>query len=463
MASRLPPEALSRIVVHTADPDGARQAFIRRQAVADGVFMARDLVNEPANVLGPVEFAERCRALASVGVEVEVLDVDAMKALGMNCLLGVAQGSDRPARAVVMQWNGAKSKRAKPKPLCFIGKGVCFDTGGISIKPAAGMEDMKGDMAGAATVVGLMHALAARRAAVSVVGIVGLVENMPSSNAQRPGDIVTSMSGQTVEVLNTDAEGRLVLADLMTYAQERFRPKLIVDLATLTGAILVALGKEYAGLFATDDRLAQELSAAGEATGERVWRMPLDRAYDKLLDFQERRHEEHRRPPRRLDHGGPLHRSLRQGHALGPPRRRRSGHGQQQERHQPGLGLRLGHPSPRPLHHRRSREGINRATKSHKVQLISIICLMRITQERGAGQAGVHFRRRCRPLAAQSDDAPRGLFHDQLLIDMPGRFLSLPFRGGLMKQSNRSKGSDPAHSVSTISPPHSCADRERRP
>jgi leucyl aminopeptidase len=280
-----PPEALARITVHTQDPDGARAAFVRHQAVADGIFLARDLVNEPANVLGPIEFADRCRPLAGAGVEVEVLDVEALKALGMNCLLAVAQGSERPARVVVMQWNGAKTKRAnRAKPLCFLGKGVCFDTGGISIKPAAGMEDMKGDMAGAAAVVGLMQALAGRRAAVNAIGIIGLVENMPSANAQRPGDIVTSMSGQTVEVLNTDAEGRLVLADLMWYAQERFRPKLIVDLATLTGAIIMALGKEYAGLFATDDRLAQELLAAGDATGERLWRMPLDRAYDKLLD-----------------------------------------------------------------------------------------------------------------------------------------------------------------------------------
>jgi len=195
---------------------------------------------------------------------------------------GVAQGSARPPRVVVMQWHGAKSKRAKT--LCFVGKGVCFDTGGISMKPAAGMEDMKGDMGGAACVAGLILALAGRKAAVNAVGLIGLVENMPSGTAQRPGDIVTSMSGQTIEVLNTDAEGRLVLADVLWYAQERFKPRFIVDLATLTGAIIVALGKEYAGLFCNDDRLAGELSSAGEATGEKVWRMPLGKAYDKLID-----------------------------------------------------------------------------------------------------------------------------------------------------------------------------------
>ncbi len=200
----------------------------------------------------------------------------------MGALLAVGQGSERPSRMVVLQWHGAKSKRAKT--LCFVGKGVCFDTGGISMKPAGGMEDMKGDMGGAACVAGLMLALATRKAAVNAVGLIGLTENMPSGKAQRPGDIVTSMSGQTIEVLNTDAEGRLVLADVLWYAQQQFKPRFIVDLATLTGAIIVALGKEYAGLFANDDRLAGELSAAGEATGEKVWRMPLAKAYDKMID-----------------------------------------------------------------------------------------------------------------------------------------------------------------------------------
>ncbi|MET0569247.1 MAG: leucyl aminopeptidase [Hyphomicrobiaceae bacterium] len=277
-----PPRRLTRLNVHCADPEAARQAFKKLAPVAEGVFMARDLVNEPANTLGPVEFAERIRDNAVSGLEIEILDEHQLKDLKMGALLGVAQGSERPARVVVMQWHGAKSKRAKP--VCFIGKGVVFDTGGISMKPAAGMEDMKGDMAGAACVAGLMRALAGRKANVNAIGLVGLVENMPSGKAQRPGDIVTSMSGQTIEVLNTDAEGRLVLADVLWYAQDRFKPRLMVDLATLTGAIIVALGKEYAGLFSNDDRLAGELSEAGETTGEKVWRMPLAKAYDKMID-----------------------------------------------------------------------------------------------------------------------------------------------------------------------------------
>jgi leucyl aminopeptidase len=281
-AEEEPRDGLRRLTIQCAKPDAAAKAFAARKAVAEGVFLARDLVNEPANILGPVEFAERMRDLARAGVEVEVLDENQLAALKMGALLGVGQGSARPSRVVVMQWHGAKSKRVKT--LCFVGKGVCFDTGGISMKPAAGMEDMKGDMGGAACVAGLMLALAGRKAAVNAVGLIGLVENMPSGTAQRPGDIVTSMSGQTIEVLNTDAEGRLVLADVLWYAQERFKPRFIVDLATLTGAIIVALGKEYAGLFSNDDRLATELSTAGEATGEKVWRMPLGKAYDKLID-----------------------------------------------------------------------------------------------------------------------------------------------------------------------------------
>jgi leucyl aminopeptidase len=277
-----PRNGLTRLVVQCAKPEAAAKAFASRKAIADGVFLARDLVNEPANALGPVEFAERMRDLASAGLEVEVLDEDQLAALKMGALLAVGQGSARPSRVVVLQWHGAKSKRAKT--LCFVGKGVCFDTGGISMKPAAGMEDMKGDMGGAATVAGLMLALATRKAAVNAVGLMGLTENMPSGTAQRPGDIITSMSGQTIEVLNTDAEGRLVLADVIWYAQERFKPRFVIDLATLTGAILVALGKEYAGLFANDDRLADELVKVGEITGEKVWRMPLGKAYDKMID-----------------------------------------------------------------------------------------------------------------------------------------------------------------------------------
>jgi leucyl aminopeptidase len=271
-----------RLVILCADPAGARAAFVAAKGLAEGVALARDLVNEPANILDPIEFAARTKGLTKLGIEVEILDVPAMEALKMGALLGVGQGSAKPSRLVVMQWHGAKSK--KSKPLCFVGKGVTFDTGGISIKPAAGMEDMKGDMGGAACVTGLMHALAARKAQVNAVGLIGLVENMPSATAQRPGDIVVSMSGQTIEVLNTDAEGRLVLADVLWYAQERFKPKLVIDLATLTGAIMVALGKEYAGMFANDDKLAAELAAAGEATGDKVWRMPLAKAYDKLID-----------------------------------------------------------------------------------------------------------------------------------------------------------------------------------
>jgi leucyl aminopeptidase len=276
------PQGLRKLVVQCTKPDVAAKAFASRKAVAEGVFLARDLVNEPANILGPVEFAERMRDLSRAGLEVAVFDEDQLQALKMGALLAVGQGSERPSRMVVMQWHGAKSKRAKT--LCFVGKGVCFDTGGISMKPAAGMEDMKGDMGGAACVAGLMLALATRKAAVNAVGLIGLTENMPSGKAQRPGDIVTSMSGQTIEVLNTDAEGRLVLADVLWYAQQQFKPRFIVDLATLTGAIIVALGKEYAGLFANDDRLAGELAAAGEVTGEKVWRMPLAKAYDKMID-----------------------------------------------------------------------------------------------------------------------------------------------------------------------------------
>ena len=210
-----------------------------------------------------------------------MLDLREMKKLGMNALLAVGQGSQHESRTVVMRWNGGKRGAA---PIAFIGKGVCFDTGGISIKPAAGMEDMKGDMAGAACVVGLMHALAARKAKVNAVGAIGLVENMPGANAQRPGDIVTTMSGQTIEIINTDAEGRLVLADLLHYVNKRFKPKFMIDLATLTGAIIVALGQEYAGLFSNDDRLAERLVKAGNETGERVWRMPLGPEFDKMIN-----------------------------------------------------------------------------------------------------------------------------------------------------------------------------------
>jgi len=275
------PPARRSVTVAVGDVAAARKAYAAREAISGGVLMARDLVNEPANVLYPEEFARRALVLKKAGVAVEVLDLKAMKKLGMNALLGVGQGSVRESRVVVMRWNGGKAGEA---PVAFIGKGVCFDTGGISIKPAAAMEDMKGDMAGAACVVGLMQALAARKARVNAVGLIGLVENMPDGNAQRPGDIVTSMSGQTIEIINTDAEGRLVLGDVIWYAAKRFKPKFMVDLATLTGAIIVALGQEYAGMFSNNDELSHRLHKAGEATGELVWRMPLNAAYDKMID-----------------------------------------------------------------------------------------------------------------------------------------------------------------------------------
>ncbi|MCS6986973.1 MAG: leucyl aminopeptidase [Sphingomonadaceae bacterium] len=264
----------------------AAEAFAPLDAVARGVFLTRELVTEPANVIFPESFVERVRAAAEpLGLEITVLDEVEMKALGMGCLLGVAQGSVRPPRLLALEWNGTGDSQATPA--LFVGKGVTFDTGGISIKPASGMEDMKWDMGGAAAVAGAMVALAARRARARVVGVCGLVENMPDGGAQRPGDVVTSFSGKTVEVINTDAEGRLVLADAMAWAQQRWQPDVMVDLATLTGAIIVSLGHEYAGLFTPHDDLAAQLSAAGDATGERVWRQPLGKPgspYDKLLE-----------------------------------------------------------------------------------------------------------------------------------------------------------------------------------
>ncbi|WFU77736.1 leucyl aminopeptidase [Bradyrhizobium sp. CIAT3101] len=265
------------------DAAAAKKAFASAGAVVDGVIIARDLVNEPPNVLFPEEFARRAGQLRKLGVKIEVLDVKAMQKLGMGALLGVGQGSARPSRTVIMRWDGGKKGEA---PVAFVGKGVCFDTGGISIKPAGSMEDMKGDMGGAACVVGLMHALAARKAKVNVVGAIGLVENMPDGNAQRPGDIVTSMSGQTIEIINTDAEGRLVLADVLWYVAKKAKPKFMVDLATLTGAIVVALGTDHAGMFSNNDELAERLLAAGIESGEKVWRLPLGPEYDKLIDSQ---------------------------------------------------------------------------------------------------------------------------------------------------------------------------------
>ncbi len=263
--------------------EGAAQRWEQRwQPIYDGVNVTRELVTEPANIIYPETFVERAQAaLKGLGIEVEVLDGAAMRKLGMGALLGVAQGSVRDPRLLIMRWNGGKDGEA---PVAFVGKGVTFDTGGISIKPAAGMEAMKWDMGGAGAVVGAMVALARRKANANIVGICGLVENMPDGNAQRPGDVLTSMSGQTIEVINTDAEGRLVLADAITYAQRNFSPKIIVDLATLTGAILVSLGHEYGGLFTTDDDLANQLLDAGQASGDKLWRQPMADAFDKLID-----------------------------------------------------------------------------------------------------------------------------------------------------------------------------------
>jgi leucyl aminopeptidase len=272
----------SDVSLLVADPSAVKAALKTRTALAEGVALARELVNEPPNVLYPETFAKRAKALTDVGVDVEVLGEKELKKIGMRALLGVGQGSHNESQVVIMRWMGAKNPKAQP--VAFIGKGVTFDTGGISIKPAGGMEDMKGDMAGAACVTGLMHALAARKAKVNAIGVIGLVENMPDGKAQRPGDIVTSLSGQTIEIINTDAEGRLVLADVLWHVQSQFKPRFMIDLATLTGAILVALGQERAGLFSNNDELAQRLTAAGEATGERVWRMPLDPVYDKMMD-----------------------------------------------------------------------------------------------------------------------------------------------------------------------------------
>jgi leucyl aminopeptidase len=273
----------AEVSIAVGDVAAAKKAFAPGSRIVDGVIIARELVNEPPNVLYPEEFARRASQLRKLGVDVEILDVKAMTKLGMGALLGVAQGSARPGRTVIMRWNGGKKGE---QPVAFVGKGVCFDTGGISIKGAASMEDMKGDMGGAACVVGLMHALAARNAKVNAVGAIGLVENMPDGNAQRPGDIVTSMSGQTIEIINTDAEGRLVLADVLWYVAKKFKPKFMVDLATLTGAIMVALGTEHAGLFSNNDELAERLTKVGIETGERVWRMPLGPEYDKMIDSQ---------------------------------------------------------------------------------------------------------------------------------------------------------------------------------
>ncbi len=272
--------ALKKAAIQVAGAASARNAFKPLAAVAEGVQLTRDLVSEPPNILYPESFAAAAKELEKDGIKVEILNEKRMERLGMGALLGVGQGSARESRLVIMQWMGAAKNK---QPVAFVGKGVTFDTGGISIKPAAGMEEMKWDMGGAGVVTGLMKGLAKRKAKVNAIGVIGLVENMPDGNAQRPGDIVTSMSGQTIEIHNTDAEGRLVLADALWYTKERFKPQFMVNLATLTGAIIIALGNENAGLFSNNDELAEKLTAAGLATKETVWRMPLGDAYDQLL------------------------------------------------------------------------------------------------------------------------------------------------------------------------------------
>ncbi|MBB4613195.1 leucyl aminopeptidase [Novosphingobium taihuense] len=268
-------------IVAVGAPEGTAAAWDIEAALAEGVEFTRELVAEPANIIYPESFVERAKArLEGTGVEIVVLGLAEMTALGMGALLGVAQGSVREPRLLAMRWKGAEAD----KPTAFVGKGVTFDTGGISIKPAAGMEDMKWDMGGAAAVAGTMLALARRKAKADVIGVCGLVENMPDGNAQRPGDVVTSMSGQTVEVINTDAEGRLVLCDALTWVQKEYAPKTVIDLATLTGAIIISLGHEYGGMFSNDDALAAKLDAAGKGSGDKLWRFPIGAAYDKLID-----------------------------------------------------------------------------------------------------------------------------------------------------------------------------------
>jgi leucyl aminopeptidase len=274
---------LKKVAFGVKGAAAAKRAYQPLGMIGDGVHFTRDLVSEPANILYPESFAAEVKALTKLGVKVEVLGEKQMEKLGMGSLLGVGLGSRRESQLVVMQWNGAP-KSKKSKPIAFVGKGVTFDTGGISIKPGNGMWDMKWDMGGAGVVSGLMKALAGRKAKVNVIGVLGLVENMPDGNAQRPGDVVTSMSGQTIEVLNTDAEGRLVLADALWYTQNRFKPEFMVNLATLTGAIVVALGNVHGGLFSNDDELARRLEAAGKAVDEPIWRFPLHADYDKAID-----------------------------------------------------------------------------------------------------------------------------------------------------------------------------------
>ena len=333
------------VTLHVANKAAADRAIADRMAVADGQILARDLMHEPPNVLGTTEIMEKARALGERGLAVEVLDRDAMEKLGMGALLAVAQGSDRPPYLVIMQWKGGKDGEA---PIAFIGKGVVFDTGGISIKPGAGMEDMKGDMGGAAAVTGLMQALATRKAPVNAIGVIGLVENMPSSNAYRPGDILKAMSGTTIEVVNTDAEGRLVLADALWYTQGRFKPKFMINLATLTGAIGVALGQDHAGLFSNNDELVRQ----ADRRRPRHWRKAVAHAHGTGLRKAHRepfrRHQELGRSPGRLDHRRAVPAALRQRRALGASGHRCGGTRLAADRNQRRLGLRLRGNSSRP-------------------------------------------------------------------------------------------------------------------
>ena len=274
--------SLSSIEIVSDSSIKQNRKFNRFESIAEGIFYARDLVNEPSNVLHPKAYANRIQKLRQYGLKVEVLGETKMRALKMHSLVGVGQGSQRESQLVIMQWNGNKAK--KSKPICFVGKGVCFDSGGISIKPSNKMEEMIGDMGGSAAVVGTMLSLAKRKAKVNAIGIVGLVENMPDGKAQKPGDIIKSMSGQTIEIQNTDAEGRLVLADALWYAQKRFKPELMIDLATLTGAMVISLGSLIAGLFSNNDNLSEKLIEAGEDSGDLVWRFPLNKSYDNMIN-----------------------------------------------------------------------------------------------------------------------------------------------------------------------------------
>ena len=273
---------INEITIISKNAVKLKNKFKQKKSVAEGIFLARDLVNEPSNILNPEEYAKRIKGLSKYGLKVEVLNETKMKKLGMWSLLGVGRGSQYESQLVIMKWDGNKTK--KSKPLCFVGKGVCFDSGGISLKPGNKMEEMIGDMGGSAAVVGLMKALALRKAKVNVVGVVGLVENMPDGTAQKPGDIVKSMSGQTIEIQNTDAEGRLVLADALWYAQDKYKPEIMIDLATLTGAIVMSLGNKMAGIFSNSDDLSDKLLDAGRDSGDNVWRLPLSDSYDKMIN-----------------------------------------------------------------------------------------------------------------------------------------------------------------------------------